>query len=168
MEAIVLRGTPAEVAEFFDHAPSFRGNSVVGPDEHLASSRDLPGLPADVAEWVREWKVRPSLLAYLEKLLHEVVGWDGARLSITSGREGSGKRFAGRIRFVKDGERQMFGFLGYRGLLLLRLPPTTDLAGFPNASKRTGKSKKFGVQIYVRTPESLEEARTLLRMAYDR
>jgi hypothetical protein len=164
MEAIVLRGTPTEVADFFRQAPAFRNAQVAEIEEETPPGQ---ALPADVAEWAREWKVRPSLKDYLQKLITEVGAWEGARLSITSGREGSGKRFAGRIRFVKEGERQMFGFLGHRGLLLLRLPKTTDLTRFPNASARSGKSKKFGVQLYVRSPESFEDARALLRLAYE-
>lgn len=157
MEAVIVKGSPEELARFFALRPDLSAPAQDG----LTSA-----VPEEVREWFEEWAVRPPRRALFERLVSEALSWDGVRHRITRGRKGQ-TRFAGRIGFVRQGMAQAFGFIAHRGLLVLRLDKDTDLSGFQYAKRRNVSGRRFGVQIYVRNEEALGEAVQLLKQAYE-
>jgi hypothetical protein len=103
--------------------------------------------------------------ARLSELVAQVLQWTGVRHRITKGRGGHA-RFAGRIGFLRAGETEAFASLGHTGELLLRLDRDTDLSRFPAAKKRQVENRRFGVHIYVRSEQALDQAMALLTDAH--
>lgn len=163
MEAIVLKGTSKEIADFFARRPELGSASILE-----TGSQDHVELPEEVVDWMDEWGLRPPRRHLFERLITEALSWDGVRHRITKGRKGQG-RFAGRVGFVNQGENEAFGRLGYRDRLTLRLDyDTFEPTDFPDARPANIAARpQFGVHIYVRTEEALKQAIDLLRMAFE-
>lgn len=158
MEAVIVNGTPEEIAEFLTRRRA--GGSLE------ITSEETPTLPTEVLEWMDQWGLRPPLRPLFERLIEEALSWEGVRHRITRGRKGE-TRFAGRVGFLREGENEAFGFIGYRSRLVLRLDKDADISPFPDARRRNVQKRRFGVQIYVRSEEALKQALDLLRLAYE-
>lgn len=164
---IRLKGDPDEVAQVLARLREGLSPQDVVTDGEL---QDSPGLPRSIAAWLDEWQVPKGWRASMSRVFVEVQNWEGVQLAITKGRQGGQKETAGRVRFVYDGHRQGFAFLGNRGRLFLALPDETDLSRFPHARRRRlGPSNPtaFNTYIYVRSEDTVDEALGLLRAAYE-
>jgi hypothetical protein len=169
MEAeIRLKGTLPEIAAAF--ARLKEGQTLDDAVSITAEEGTLPGLPRSIAAWFNEWEVPRGWRSSMGRTLLEGQRMEGVQLAITKGRQGTGKEKAARVRFVYDGQRQGFAFLGSRGRLFLALSDETDLSRFPHARWRQlgpTNNTPFNAYIYVRSEDTVDEALGLLREAYE-
>jgi hypothetical protein len=167
-EVIRLRGTPPEVAAVLARLRD--GHPLDDTVSVLTEDSTLPGLPRSIAAWLDEWEVPKGWRSSMGRILMEGQSWEGVQLTITKGRQGTKKETAGRVRFVYDGQRQGFAFLGNRGRLFLVLPDETELSRFPHARWRQlgpTNTTPFNAYIFVRSEDTVDEALGLLREAYE-